>query len=166
MNRDNTKERGYVLLYVIIAGSLFAALAASILISALRELEISEQEMSAVKARFAAESGVECISYWQATNWPRPLDTTGPASTIHCNTLITNESFTSPGPSGDDECDEYSHTMQIGPFESANDQCADVIIEIEQHIATPLVCTTNVTVHGYSDCTTDPFTQRSVWYQI
>lgn len=166
MNKEKQDHSGYILLYVVIAGSLFVALASSILISTLRELEISEQEMNAVQARFAAEAGVECITYWQTTGWPRPLDTTGPASTIHCDTLMTPKSFTSPGPDGNPECDAYSHVMKIGPFKSTNDQCADIEIDIKQHTATPMVCTTNVTVHGYSDCSSDPAVQRSIWYQL
>jgi hypothetical protein len=167
MKRINTKNtKGYILFYVVIAGGLFFALATSVLTSTLRELEISEQELNATKARFAAESGVECITYWQTTNWPRPLDTTGPSATIHCDTQLTSQNFTSPGQDGDPECDEYTHTMSIGPFTSTNDQCADIEIRITEHPATPLVCSTQVVTHGYSDCSSNPLTQRSLWYEL
>jgi len=166
MQKNQFTENGYVLYYVIIAVGFFAALATSVLTSTLRELEISDQELNAIKARFAAEAGVECITYWQTKYWPRPLDTTRPAYTIHCDTLITPASYTSPGEDADAECDPYSYTMRIGPFDTANDQCADIEINITQHPATSMVCSTQVITHGYSDCSASPDTQRSLWYEL
>lgn len=167
MKKNSTNSKGYILYYVLIVAGLFAVLASSILMGTLRDLEISDQEINALKARFAADAGVECITYWQTSYDPRPLDSTNPnAETIHCDTLLTPASLTSPGPVGGPECDEYEGTIRIGPFDYENDQCADIELNIVEHPATNMVCTTKVLVHGYSDCSASPKTQRSLWHEI
>ena len=167
MQQKHTTNSGYILYYIIIAVGFFGALASSVLTSTLRELEISDQELNTVKARFAAEAGIECIGYWQKQHTPRPLNTNGidtPPATIHCDTVITPVAYTSPGGDSDPECEPYGPIeIEIGPFAEVNDQCAVIELSIAQFPSNPELCSTNVIVHGYSDCTENPATERSLW---
>jgi len=174
MTMATARQQGYILLYTVLAGALFTSLSAAVLLSTLRELDISEQELEAIQARYAADAGVECITYWQTNFWPRPLDETNGGSederTVYCNTLWSLTSgadlkFTSPGQNGDPECNSYNGSFQMGPFVSDDDQCADIDIEVEPIAAFPIICVTKLTVNGYNNCSSRDV-QRTLWGQM
>lgn len=158
------KNRGYILLYTILAASLFAVLATGILAVTLRELDLSEQSIEAAKARWAAEAGAECIQFWDRGLPASALNTTVPGFiNISCVTegATVIEEFTKDA-EGTAECVGWDRTFLINPIFAGGTSCAEVRVEIEPIAVFPEACKVKIRSRGFNDCTTRAV-ERIVW---
>ena len=165
IQQKHLHEHGYILLYTILAASLFAVVATSILSSTLRELSVSEQSLQTIKARFAAEAALECISYWDGKDYPSTLNPISDAdSRISCDTLVSSVWFDRPPAVITDECSNYSRSFVMGPFFDGDNACAEVDIIVNQNVNFSELCSVEVAATGFNDCDTREV-ERTVWSQ-
>jgi type II secretory pathway pseudopilin PulG len=89
--KQNT-ENGFILLYVVIAVTIFVALASSVVSGTVTQVELGAQELSAVRSTMAADMALECASYY-ATHPERPFYTNTPAVNIICGPGMNFNSY-------------------------------------------------------------------------
>jgi hypothetical protein len=92
------KNKGFALLFSVLIASLLLTIGLSILSIALKELDISSATERSIHAFYAADSGVECVKYWDLKHFPPqvpPKCDTGPCQ-ITCGS-ISNLSLTFSG---------------------------------------------------------------------
>jgi hypothetical protein len=126
----NSEAGGFILLYVVIAITLFVGLSASIVSSTVNQVEMGAQELAAVRANMAADMALECINYY--ANVPgRVFDTnniTTPAGGITCGPVAGFTPMRFPGTT----CVAATSSDVFGePYQVAlpnGGACADVTI--------------------------------------
>lgn len=159
--RHTTQQQGYILFYVLIALSLFASFAVTVLVSTVRDLETSGLELATVRARFAAEGAAECTSFWLRKARITEVDLTS-----QCNTQTGTETFTitpqdytnSPA-----SCETQTFSYDTN---YPNGTCARVTADILQNPSMPQLCILSAHVDGYSgDCGASE-SQRSIWFTL
>ena len=159
----NETSHGYILLYTILAASLFAVLATGVLVSTLRELELSDQSIEAAKARWAAEAGVECIHYWDRDGDFSALDTTVEGFVdISCVTETGTVEVFRKDFAGTSECEKWGHEFLINPIFAGGTSCAEVRVEVVPLEFYEQACKVKITSRGFNNCNTREV-ERIVW---
>jgi hypothetical protein len=163
---SHNDERGYVLLYTLLAASLFGVLATGVLLSTLREISLSEVSVLKVKARWAAEAGVECVKYWDSEFIPSAFNTTGETPVeISCDTLVApwSELFVRPE-SGTTDCNGGYDVpiFRMGPFYPGDNACALTEVTVADNLLIPEICNVTLNTRGFNDCTTRE-TEIVIW---
>jgi len=162
-NTTHTDEGGYILLYVLLAMTLFAILASSVLKSTVEDVELGAQELAAVKAQAAADAAAECISYW-ARQPDFPFNTNTDVKTFNCNTGAASADFASIS-RNQDWCTADTEPYTLPNL--ANGGCAEVTVDVLPRLVTDLftgpsgpeasrtrLCSVRVRATGYDDCAT------------
>lgn len=62
--KEGDRQRGFTILFAVIVLTLIVSIAGSIMSVAMREIKISTSGRNSVVARYAAESGRECVLFW------------------------------------------------------------------------------------------------------
>jgi hypothetical protein len=177
-------DTGYILLYSLIMITLFASIAAGVVVGMVRDLENAGLEAEVIKAANAASSGLECASKWQSGG-ALSFDTNAPASVVTCHTggygnicEVTGNPIPSTGglsggdctlttiagdPGDTDACIDQTYTMKYGPIGSSDGSCVALEIHVTPNLSESLVCDVNITSRGYSDCGPAPLAERAFW---
>jgi len=156
--------QGYILLYTILAATLFSVVATGLLMSTLRELQTSDQSIEAAKARWAAEAGIECIQYWDRIQNPSRLSTESAGTDpMYCLTESGSSVTFSKNAENTLECEPWGATdILINPIFTGSTACAEVSFRVDPLPHYPIVCKVQITSRGYNDCTTREV-ERIVW---
>jgi type II secretory pathway pseudopilin PulG len=99
------KIKGFTLLYTVIIVSIIAVVTGIIAGSILKEIRVSRDEGESLKAFYAADSGIECVKFYQ-DNY-QALDPRSPSQTYTCS---SGDTFTAGGQNiNGDECIDESN---------------------------------------------------------
>jgi type II secretory pathway pseudopilin PulG len=165
LTASRAQQRGYVLLYTLIAASLFGILATGVLVSTLRELTLSEQSIENVKARWSAEAAVECVKYWNSTVYPSAFNTVGDvAPVIYCDTPTQSSNWGFSRPlSGLTVCEEYPVSiLEMEGFFPGDRSCSRTEVTVRQNPHWSDICDVTMQTWGYNDCETRDV-ERTIW---
>lgn len=165
------EDGGYILAYVMIAITLFVALASSVVRSAVRDVELSAQELTAVQAQAASDAAIECISYW-ARQPEFPFNTNTPAQPINCVMGGgSGGSFTTPTVPSATQCSplvgENAWTQTIPTL--SNGSYARVTVEVQPLLVDTLYpstspfCSIRIRAEGYDSTGT---VSRTRWEDV
>lgn len=149
---------GFVLIYVVIISVIMATMVGIMVHSALTETSVSRDAGETVKAFFAADSGIECARFLQASY--QAFDSTSPTDTYDCG---LGPAFDAG--SGDPTCQERTYTFILDEF--SNGTCAKIearsvpmVVFIEGNPVT--ICTIQVFSEGKNSCD-DPTVEITRW---
>lgn len=151
MFKRSKKQKGFTLLYAVLLVSVVAVITGVIIGSIIKEVRISRDESDSLKAFYAADSGIECVRFYQYNYLA--FDTDQPVTTRNCGIGADFQSGRG-GPAGSD-CVATTYNFTLDGF--SNGSCANVTVETEPItvyvLGTPYVfCTLHVTSEGKSDC--------------
>lgn len=167
MQKDNS---GYVLIYTVLAISLFVYIATSLTGSIIREIDLSDTEMASLKASGASDMGMECAQYWQYETGVPAFSLNAGTVVIRCDTPAGNYSFATGNgsqrlgptdpcetPSGDTAKTYPDFTIKLN-----NDSCAILQISVKQKASNFTTCDVSVRSTGLDNCD-NPTTERVRW---
>lgn len=119
------KQKGFILIYTLIIVGIIAVVVGIISNSILGELQISRDESESLKAFYAADTGIECIRYYQ-DNF-KAFNKTTAQSDYNCG---VGDDFTvgfNP-PQADCSGGEYVYDFTLDGF--SNGSCANVKVTV------------------------------------
>ncbi len=95
INKKIRQRGGFALLFSVLVSSLLLTIGLSIFSIALKELSISTAARQSVHAFYAADSGVDCVRYWDKVfqRIPNHNDLTAVKSRIRCGSFDGNSYF-------------------------------------------------------------------------
>lgn len=95
-------DRGYTLLFAVLVTSIVLSVAISILSISRKEFVLSTSARESQFAFYAADSGLECASYFDVVNPQHQFNSTTSAATIICGAMSATKSvsptYTEAGP--------------------------------------------------------------------
>ena len=158
-----TQQKGFILIYTLLIAAVIAVVIGITIASAMTELRISRDEVESLKAFYAADTGIECVRFYQ--NNYQAFDTTSPRRKYNCG---VGEDFWAGVSPPTDECEEHTYNFSLEGF--SNGSCADVTVQIiPQTIyidGSPVkVCRAKVTANGKNSCsaTGSNLVERTRW---
>ncbi len=119
------KIKGFTLLYTVIIVSVIAIIVGIGVNSIIKETQISQDEGESLKAFYAADSGAECIKFFQENF--RVMDPRSPQGTYTCQ---PGDTFTV---GGDNEGGADCVAVTYGPFimdDFSNGSCTSITIDV------------------------------------
>lgn len=139
----NTHNRGFTLIIAVLISSIVLSIGLSMFNISIKQSILSSTARESQAAFFAADSGIECASYWE---YKTPSEFDPGLATITCN----NQSIgvTHPAASGNDPLGvPYIEASQFTlPLGGASAPCAVVTV---QKSVTP---STQIESRGYNTC--------------
>ncbi len=116
--KDNN---GFVALFTVLLTSVILAMAVGIASISLKEIVLSSSASDGSKAFYAADSGIECLLYYERTD--TPLQAPWLDELVTCNSNPANGT----APTADSEALEV-YNFEI-PFGENDELCADVLVK-------------------------------------
>lgn len=158
------KMKGFTLLYTVIIVSIIAVVVGIAAGSILKETQISRDEGESLKAFYAADTGIECVRFYQENY--QALDPRTPQGTYSCG---PGDTFTAGGDNaGKADCIPVSYSFRIDDL--TNGACTDVTIDVAPAIiyaaGVPYsVCRYYMESAGKNDCSASgsKLVERTRW---
>jgi len=157
------KQNGFTLLYALLLISVIAVISGIIIGSIIEEIRISRDESESLKAFYAADTGIECVRFYQYNYLA--FDTDQPITTRNCG-IGANFQTGGGDPSGTD-CRSMTYNFTLDGFSGG--ACAEVEVKTDPItvyvLGEPYVfCTLHVTSAGKSNCSGGAGTvERTRW---
>lgn len=160
------KNKGFILIYSVIMVSAILVIVGTTFSSILSEVKISRDESESLKAFYAADSGIECVRYYQ-NNFQAFSPTTAQA-TYNCGIGLDFQAGFNPP---ETECVDYTYNITLEGF--SNGSCA--ILEVTSVPRTieiggnpVVVCDLRVISNGRNSCsaTGAALVERTRWEDI
>lgn len=117
--KDNN---GFVALFTVLLTSVILAMAVGIASISLKEIVLSSSASDGSKAFYAADSGIECLLYYERTDTPLVAPHLNDPS-VRCNDV----SVIGDGPISDFEANEV-YNLEVS-FGENNELCADILVK-------------------------------------
>lgn len=159
-------NKGFILFYVSIIGGTIAIIISIFAATALNETKISRDEAESLKAFYAADSGIECVKYYQNNNYA--FNPTTPEASYSCGIgsgFIAG--FNPPAA----QCVDHTYNFTIGNF--SNGSCAEIEVTVTPRTiyvgGNPIiVCSVSVVSNGKNSCNaTKPYlVERTRWEDL
>ncbi len=145
------REQGYILIYTVIAITVFAVLATQLTQSTFRELNIVDRELTALLANGAVDAALECILYWNDNpDTIYAFNTNTAAYDVTCESRTSSVTFTTSDEDyGGSTCNDK--TYNAFTLELSNGSCAHAVVSVEQ-LEGGYACKTIVDIEGLDDC--------------
>lgn len=165
-NNMQQKEKGFILIYTIIMISAILVVVGTTFSSILSEVRISRDESESLKSFYAADTGIECIRYYQ--NNFQAFNPTTDQATYNCG---IGASFVAGFNPPEAECINHTYDIVIDGF--SNGACA--IVEVTSVPRTIMiegspvvVCDLRVISNGRNSCaaTGAALVERTRWEDI
>ena len=151
-------ERGYILVYTILALVVFILFVTQFTRSTLRELSITDNELAAIIATGAVDAGLECIMYWNDhPTMYAPFNTNTPAENILCESSVDSVGMTTDDSTLAGNCVDHSYAPMT--LALPNGSCVTMQVRVEP-IGGGVTCKTIASVEGTDSCT-NPTTYRT-----
>jgi hypothetical protein len=155
------RNSGYILVYTVLAISLFVYIATSLTGSIIREIDLSDAEIAAQKAGMAADVGMECARYWQFDSGLQAFSTNAGTQIIRCDTPAGSVSFSTANGAAGGDCDS-SKTYSDFVIPLSDGSCTTVSVTVSPMNPVTTTCMTAIRSVGHDNCA-NPTTERIRW---
>ena len=153
---------GFVLIFTILIVTVLLVITGSIFSFVTSQIKISRDEYESSKALYAADTGIECVRFYQGNY--AAFNTTEPEQTLNCGVGTMTAGIPSPGA----ECSDHDYaTSTFNGF--SNGSCALVSVSVRARSVVvngvPLkICDIYIISSGRNSCSaTTNLVERSRW---
>jgi len=135
------KERGFTLFIAVVITAALLIISTGIISIAVKEAFLTTANRHSQEAFYAADTGIECVLYWDLKNPGQSAFATSTTANISCN----GQSFTVGGATG-----QSTFTITYPPAK----YCSELLVirRKANPNATPPIKSTTIQSYGYNDC--------------
>jgi hypothetical protein len=177
---NKKEESGFILTLTLLIVSAMLLIILATTNSTVSLLQSSRNELNSLKAFYAADSGIECVSFLESRY--QAFDTTSTSTTYSCgvgNSFVAggppgiqpiDKGNSKPGISGTGDCVKKTYSIPITGFDNGSQTTLVITITprtINVGGQTRKVCDLSVLSHGESSGTGGPnVAERTRWKQM
>ena len=166
-NYSSRPSGGFVLIYTVVIVTILLITVLSIFSFVSGQIKIARDEIESAKALYAADTGIECVRYYQ--NKSQDFNTTQPEHTVDCGVGTLTAGIPSPGT---DCIDKNYATTTLSGF--SNGSCTLVTVTVRARSVTFFdgsihqVCDLYVISNGRNTCAAGAqnLVERGRWESI
>ena len=140
----NNRKKGVTIFFAMLIIALLIGIGSSISLLSQKQVNISTLSKQSELAFYSADSGAECVFYWDKNSTKLDPWTAQSTAAINCNaaSVTVCDNTTS-------FCTDTTKTFRIS---FGNNACADITLSKQQLGDAPFVVVTTLTSQGYNDC--------------
>ncbi len=147
-----SRHRGFTLYYAVLFGSIILAIGASMLNLSLKEFLLSSSLKESEYAFFAADSGTECVLYWDLHGIPVTFPRTAVDGNANLSQIQCNGASISPAPVVSSASANYATTtFSYNISDSSGTPKYGVVLEVGKQVSSiDGSITTTIISRGYN----------------